>query len=145
MAKVLTALESPSHLKDGEPYQDFLAELGDVQHFIAAYGCKHGTRAKGKKATVTLTVDFTIGEQAALSLHEEQTGVIDISASVKTKLPDAPPYVSVGMVDLDPETGKFKIMVNRNESNRPDPRQDVLADVDGKEWTANVTTDGAKT
>jgi hypothetical protein len=130
MNQPLVPLEGPDMISQGKVYMDLETALGEVQDRFTRYVIRHGILAAKAKATVNLNVEFTVDEAKAAMIGEGKQGPMDIRAQVKIKLPDAPPYVSTGIV-CQTEHG-HRVFVQRGGSKKDDPRQQVLCTDDGR-------------
>lgn len=130
MNQPMVPIEGPEMISQGRVYMDLQTALAEAQDAFTRYVLRHGIRAAKAKATVALNVEFTVDESKAAMIGEEGQGPMDIKAQVKIKMPDAPPYISTGIV-CQTEKG-HRVFVQRGGSKKDDPRQQVLCTDDGR-------------
>jgi len=130
MNQPMVPLEGPEMISQGKVYMDLQTALREVQDSFTRYVLRHGVQAAKAKAVVNLNVEFTVDDAKAAMIEDQKQGPMDIKAQVKIKLPDAPPYISTGIV-CQTEHG-HRVFVQRGGSKKDDPRQQVLCTDDGR-------------
>jgi len=99
------------------------ADLAELQEQLMAFRDEHQDRAKGAKATLTITV--------TLACEKPDDELFSVKAQTKRTLPARPADVTAAMGAAN-DDGQPRLFVRRSGSTRETPRQTRLATDDGR-------------